>query len=301
MAIPDTPEESAFLAEMDPGAWIGISDLDREGDFVAVDGGPLPYDGWGNRQPDDWQGREDCVHLQGSPRWNDADCEGGRAFLCEERAPELGDGGDVCDPCPERFDPLDVEERDLDQDGLADSCDSDMDGDGVENGVDNCPETPNPDQINSDGGGGFPCAEGDCMDAIGCRRVDRGDVGAYLVCGEPSTWHEADAFCQQVGGWLVAIDGRSENSDVGRLGLESFWIGLNDQEEEGEYGWSNGENSRFRRWNIGEPNDYGDGEDCVEMLDSGWWNDQRCETDRPFVCEADDRGAPDAGDACQED
>ena len=83
------------------------------------------------------------------------------------------DGGDACDPvtnppapnCAAIFDPA---LTDFDQDGLNDHCDRDRDGDGVFNIDDNCPQTPNPQQINSDGDnrGGDACDDDDDDDGI---------------------------------------------------------------------------------------------------------------------------------------
>lgn len=55
-----------------------------------------------------------------------------------------GDGiGDACDVCPDAVNTG----SDLDEDGIDDACDPDDDGDGVPDGNDNCPTTPNPSQI----------------------------------------------------------------------------------------------------------------------------------------------------------
>ena len=44
----------------------------------------------------------------------------------------------------------------------------------------------------------------------------------------------------------------------------------------------------FFNWAEGEPNDYNDGEDCVEMLSGeGEWNDNACDLEKHFVMEVD--------------
>lgn len=54
------------------------------------------------------------------------------------------------DNCPETFNPT---QTDTDGDGLGDACDPDIDGDGDLNEYDNCPYTPNADQSDIDGDG----------------------------------------------------------------------------------------------------------------------------------------------------
>jgi len=50
----------------------------------------------------------------------------------------------------------------LDGDGLGDVCDDDIDGDGVLNDIDNCPDTANPDQADADGDGSGDLCDIDC-------------------------------------------------------------------------------------------------------------------------------------------
>ena len=45
------------------------------------------------------------------------------------------------------------DQEDTDRDGVGDVCDPDIDGDGVANAVDNCPQWANPDQNDADGDG----------------------------------------------------------------------------------------------------------------------------------------------------
>lgn len=64
-----------------------------------------------------------------------------------------------------------------------------------------------------------------------------------------------------------------------------LWIGLNDQEEEGQFKWENSNLPvTFSNWLPGEP-DGREHKNCVEMLQDGTWNDRYCWRNNPFVCE----------------
>ena len=86
--------------------------------------------------------------------------------------------------------------------------------------------------------------------------------------------------------------------------MDAHWIGFSDQSQEGGnirstkgvvkveswclgYTWSDGSPVTFVNWNDGEPNNYGDGEDCTTIVVGlgGVWNDDRCEKQAKAVCE----------------
>lgn len=53
----------------------------------------------------------------------------------------------------------------------------------------------------------------------------------------------------------------------------------------GGWTWSDYRPVSFINWATGEPNNYGEeGEDCVEMMPDGKWNDHYCLTKRGYIC-----------------
>ena len=93
-----------------------------------------------------------------------ADADGdGRGDVCDSDR----DGDDVendVDNCPSAANPP---QTDLDFDGLGDVCDADLDGDAVENSIDNCVQLYNPDQADVEADGlGDICDPDDDGDAV---------------------------------------------------------------------------------------------------------------------------------------
>ena len=69
---------------------------------------------------------------------------------------------------------------------------------------------------------------------------------------------------------------------------DKAWVGLTDKENEGEWRWLNGEPVLPNQnvWYAGEPNDYGNNEDCAELHpSSAQANDLDCTWNRFGVCE----------------
>ncbi|KAM5238000.1 low affinity immunoglobulin epsilon Fc receptor [Ctenodactylus gundi] len=69
------------------GSWIGLRDLDMEGEFVWMDGSPMDYSNWQLGEPNNAEPSEDCVMMKGSGKWNDAHCRSWLdAWVCERLA-----------------------------------------------------------------------------------------------------------------------------------------------------------------------------------------------------------------------
>jgi collectin sub-family protein 10 len=68
---------------------------------------------------------------------------------------------------------------------------------------------------------------------------------------------------------------------------EDFWIDGSDAVTEGVWYWaSTMESFGFTNWGIGEPNNQGEIEDCVELYLLDYvWNDKICNTHNHFICE----------------
>lgn len=179
----------------------------------------------------------------------------------------------------------------------------DDDGDEVPDGIDNCPDTPNPDQANRDAQH-FSCSSGtDCAKQTGCTLALRDGGSAYLLCDTPRAWPDARAFCRARGADLVVVDDNAENDFLAESGLPTMWMGLSDTQTEGTFLWVDGTAPSTTHWKVDEPNDHGEGEDCGGMYtsgeDVGKWNDFDCSSEKAFVCEDELLRSPeDPGDAC---
>merc|ERR1719410_1013924 len=94
---------------------------------------------------------------------------------------------------------------------------------------------------------------------------------------------EAEEHCQeQYGTSLLSVHSEEEMKLIqvildGMASEDHFYIGLNDRgKKEGNWKWTDMSDVEYTNWAAGEPNSLGDNEDCVEMYETGWWNDIPC-------------------------
>ncbi|EDL21951.1 low affinity immunoglobulin epsilon Fc receptor isoform E [Mus musculus] len=100
-------------------------------------------------------------------------------------------------------------------------------------------------------------------------------------------WIQARFACSDLQGRLVSIHSQKEQDFLMQhINKKDSWIGLQDLNMEGEFVWSDGSPVGYSNWNPGEPNNGGQGEDCVMMRGSGQWNDAFCRSYLDaWVCE----------------
>ena len=100
----------------------------------------------------------------------------------------------------------------------------------------------------------------------------------YFLLGQ-SDFATAQAMAISLGGSLVSIDTAAENNwlvnEFGNFGgtQRNLLIGLNDVAVEDTFTWISGEAFTYENWALGEPNDGAGGEDFVQIMANGEWND----------------------------
>ncbi|KAM6975835.1 uncharacterized protein LKV04_015092 [Tautogolabrus adspersus] len=89
VSVHSEEELSFIVAHMPAQAWIGLNDINIEGQFVYTDGTAADLLLWGPNQPDNWQNNEDCVHIRGADhseagKFNDDFCTSTKEFICKK-------------------------------------------------------------------------------------------------------------------------------------------------------------------------------------------------------------------------
>ena len=99
----------------------------------------------------------------------------------------------------------------------------------------------------------------------------------YYFLNQPMTFSNAKTLAQSFSADLLTITSSEEQEYISsqlqeKNLMSNYWLGLSDEENEGEWKWLNGESFVFSNWNNGEPNG-GSNENAVEIFGSGLWND----------------------------
>jgi hypothetical protein len=119
----------------------------------------------------------------------------------------------------------------------------------------------------------------------GCYPVTSGGR-VFLLCGTASSWFDARDACSDCGLALASIHSLDANAALAaELPPASLlWIGLNDRDAEGSWGWLDGSTLALEPWAADEPSTADIADDCAVLDPSATWQAQRCELLQPYAC-----------------
>ncbi|NCR49967.1 MAG: hypothetical protein GPJ12_13550 [Microcystis aeruginosa S11-01] len=107
-------------------------------------------------------------------------------------------------------------------------------------------------------------------------------TGKYYVLSKITSWTEAQAEAQRLGGNLITINNADEQQWIlNAFGTKgNYWIGLKKNLSNGTWEWTNGEAVNYLNWSPNEPNNYGGIENYGMIIGDqdvnyaqGKWND----------------------------
>ncbi|XP_052417775.1 putative C-type lectin domain family 20 member A [Carassius gibelio] len=102
------------------------------------------------------------------------------------------------------------------------------------------------------------------------------------------TWEDAQNYCRTHHIDLATVQSNENWTRLQEAADEKqfsgfAWIGL--YNDINSWRWSYNEESLvFKNWGLGQPDNYGLGEECVAIFDNGAWFDFYCSDSRYFVC-----------------
>ncbi|XP_062618935.1 perlucin-like protein [Saccostrea cucullata] len=107
----------------------------------------------------------------------------------------------------------------------------------------------------------------------------------------------AEKHCEQNEAYLLEIDTEIENTwametflNSQKHGVCSYmcacsrWIGATDIDKEGDFTWNGNTKINYSNWHPGQPENGRNG-NCVQLCQSGHWDDTSCGWDKAFICE----------------
>nr|XP_015003044.2 mannose-binding protein C isoform X1 [Macaca mulatta] len=107
----------------------------------------------------------------------------------------------------------------------------------------------------------------------------------FLTNGEMMTFDKVKALCAEFQASVATPRNAAENRAIQNLIKEEAFLGITDENTEGEFVDLTGNKLTYTNWNDGEPNNAGSNEDCVLLLKNGKWNDIPCSSSHLALCE----------------
>uniref|UniRef100_A0A914W9W5 Uncharacterized protein n=1 Tax=Plectus sambesii TaxID=2011161 RepID=A0A914W9W5_9BILA len=116
----------------------------------------------------------------------------------------------------------------------------------------------------------------------------------YYVGVQKKIWFDAEAFCKnaQPNAHLTSIASAFENANANAVVVSTssvsdchqFWIGGNDIDQTGQFGWIDGRAWGYANWAAGQPHL---NQQCVSSAarTNGQWKTEPCGNQNCFICE----------------
>ena len=235
------------MMESNEGNWIGLNNLGGSG-WVWQDGSTPTSPNWKNNNPNE-DAEKNCVTMRTSKQWANTYCYRPKYFLCSMPSQN------PCDKEPSASYP---------------GCDTTTSTTTTTTTTKKSPCTcscPNSE---------FKLTGNNC----------------FMVSETSLSFAEAIPACVEQGAQLATITSPGEDNFVNDLMAPkdaynlSYWIGLNDIEDEGTFVWQDGlPPSSYTNWSPTGQNDVNGAKDCgSKRKDNLFWYDMKCDLQRRFVC-----------------
>ncbi|XP_073763545.1 C-type lectin domain family 4 member E isoform X2 [Danio rerio] len=119
-------------------------------------------------------------------------------------------------------------------------------------------------------------------------RAGSNRLGLFFISNNTMSWSESRQFCRDRGADLVIINTEEKQRFISPFVEDFLWIGLTDEEIEGNMKWVDNSPLKQGFWVDGEPNNL-NGENCVIIVPVENflknWNDVPCTFTFKALCE----------------
>ncbi len=279
------------------GGWVagdhlGASDQNIEGTFVWSNGQPLTYTNWAPNEPNNGGGNQDYMQIYANGTWDDVSWNyTGTVRVLAEIPNDI----QVDNLLPGSYllrvtDSQGHEDTNTFEIGpgitifntsVSDvSCNDGGDGQVVVNLEGGVP--PYTYEWSNGQSGSLPQAiEG--FELLG----EFGEKIYYLSNSGFPSYDAAAELADSYLGYIAAVNSAAENNWLINTGgwPAGVIVGGTDRDIEGTWTWESGEPFSYSNWAGGEPNDWGSGEDYIQILAGGNWNDIPWITNRQVLFE----------------
>ncbi len=292
-----TSAENQYLANILqlPDAFIGLNDLVTEGQFVWANNQPLSFTNWAPGQPGNNTGNEDVVTMLSGGQWKTQDKQAYKECIIEVPCLHIEQ---IKGPPPGSVFPLgstEIKYKITDDCGNTAYCTFHV---VVSGGISlECPDDITLDCQPGKGGATYSwtlpsiwsccddCPDGDPISGY----IYMGEYqGSHYYCSQQKhEWGISQALSLAEGGHLAVINSEGQNNWLAaKLMGTTAWIGLTDEQVEGQFAWVNNDPLGFTRWIPGQPDNGGFyNEDYTVMHPDGYWSDELGNTKHEFIME----------------